>query len=87
MGILLLLLVLLGVLLFLKKGEAFDPDVYSENYVTVDEVKAEVSFSIYTAEEWDTFFDAFQKDYLTEEMTKALLVKIGAGDYITYTGS
>lgn len=87
MGILLLLLILLGVLLFLKKGEAFDPDVYSENYVTVDEVKAEVSFSIYTAEEWDTFFDAFQKDYLTEEMTKALLVKIGAGDYITYTGS
>lgn len=80
--ILAIVIVLFVLLLFWKSKSQYQMDVYSENYIPVDEIKQELGFFLYTEEEWDQFFDAYQKEYLTVEMEKGLLNRLGVSEYI-----
>ena len=86
------LLMLVGIVLAMfviiicRKGRAsYDIDIYSEKYVSLKEVKAELGFSVYGEKEWDAFFSAYHKDYLTPEMLKRLLVQLGVQEYIEFS--
>ena len=48
-----------------KLKENYDPEIFSENYISVDEVKQELIFTVYSQEEWDEWFEGGKKDYLT----------------------
>ena len=85
-------LMVLGILLAIivmvicsQEKSTYDIDVYSENYVPVREVKAELGFSVYEDKEWDAFFGAYHKDYLTPQMLKQLLIQLGVAEYIEYS--
>ncbi len=68
-----------------RERASYDTDVYSENYVPIQEVKAELGFSVYEAKEWDAFFSSYHKDYLTTQMLKQLLVQLGVSEYIEFS--
>lgn len=80
--LLLLLLALLAVLLFFKIYGDSASGQYQEDKVGIGELKAELAFGIYTQEEWSAYFNTFQKDYLTGEMLRQLLEKLGVASYI-----
>lgn len=80
--LLLLLLALLAVLLFFKIYGDTASGQYQEDKVGIGELKAELAFGIYTQEEWTAYFNTFQKDYLTGEMLRQLLEKLGVASYI-----
>lgn len=82
--ILVFLILLLGGIVLFKTKSSYTSDEYSKDYVSIEEVKAELSFSFYTQEEWENFFLEFHKEYLTEEITAALLEKLGVSDYIEF---
>ena len=50
-----------------KLKENYDPEIFSENYISVDEVKQELIFTVYSQEEWDEWFEGGKKDYLRSE--------------------
>ena len=81
-AILVLLILLLSGIVLLKIRSSYTSEEYSKDYVSIEEVKSELSFLVYTKEEWNTFFAEFQKDYLTEKMLAALLEKTGVSEYI-----
>ena len=39
-----------------KLKENYDPEIFSENYIGIDEVKQELTFTVYSQEEWDEWF-------------------------------
>ncbi len=72
-----------AVLLFVVKiRQERDITQYSERYVSVSEVTAELGFGVYASEDWDTWFLEFHKDYLTGGILSRLLEKLGVRDYI-----
>ena len=56
-----------------KLKENYDPEIFSENYISVDEVKQELIFTVYSQEEWDEWFEGGKKDYLTGAVLDELL--------------
>ena len=80
-----LLIVLTAVLFMLfavKQKMEFDENTYSEKYVSLAEVGRELSFSFYKETNWDEYFRAYHKKYLTKEIAGELLTRIGVSDYI-----
>lgn len=86
MGILLLLLLAAGIFIIGKMGNGDEADTYSEKYVGITEIKQELSFGIYGEEDWDSFFAAFHREYLTSDMLKQLLDRLDLTDYIELPG-
>lgn len=82
MMLLCIFIVAMGVYIIGKIKDTNDLETYSEKKVGIAEVKEELSFGIYAGEDWDTFFDACHKEYLTNEILEQLLQKLGLGDYI-----
>lgn len=81
-------IILAGIIIFGGKGDAaYDINTYSENYIPVSEVKAELGFSIYEEKEWDTFFGEYHKDYLTVQMLEQILSRLGVSEYIALPDS
>ena len=83
---LVLLLVILAVILIVKMKDEHTADTYSNDFVSVEEVKQELAFSVYTPEEWDTYFSVYHKDYLTKEMLDQLMEKMGVKEQIKIPG-
>lgn len=84
--LLLLLLALLFLGIVFLVGRNADSEEYSENQVSVAEVKSELSFGVYENEDWDSFFAAYHKDSLTSDMLADLLEKLELTDYIELPG-
>lgn len=59
-----------------KLKENYDPEIFSENYISVDEVKQELIFTVYSQEEWDEWFEGGKKDYLTGAVLDELLKRL-----------
>ena len=59
-----------------KLKENYDPEIFSENYISVDEVKQELIFTVYSQEEWDEWFEGGKKDYLTGAVLDLSLIHI-----------
>ena len=85
-AVLILLLAVLTVLLTEKLKEGYLPEEYSDTYVGVDEVREELSFTVYSEEEWEEWFGTYKREYLTEEMLGALLEKLGVSEQIAPPG-
>lgn len=83
---LLLILLFAGIYIAGKIGHDRAADTYSKKQVGIAEIKEELSFGVYAKEDWDTFFDAFHRDYLTSDMLEQLLAKLGIRDYIELPG-
>ena len=81
--ILILLIGVLGVLLADRMRTDYSQEEYSAKYIGVSEVKAELGFTVYTAEEWDNYFAVYHKEYLTWEMLSQLLDKLGVSEEIS----
>lgn len=79
-----LLLLLLAAVLFCRSGRNENHPEYSERYVGIEEIKTELGFYFYTQEEWDSYFEPFQKNYLTGNMLGELLQKLGVAEYIEH---
>lgn len=60
----------------------FQSDVYSEQYVSIAEIKGELSFGAYAQNDWDTWFDSYRKEYLTIDMLRGIVEQLGVRDYI-----
>ena len=59
-----LICVFIGVLIN-KLKENYDPEVFSEDYISIDEVKQELAFTVYSKDEWDDWFSDRKQEYLT----------------------
>lgn len=81
--ILILLIGILGVLLADRMRTDYREEEYSATYIGVSEVKAELGFTVYTAEEWDNYFAVYHKEYLTWKMLEQLLDKLGVSEEIS----
>lgn len=67
-----------------KLKENYDPEIFSENYISVDEVKQELIFTVYSQEEWDEWFEGGKKDYLTGAVLDELLKRLGVSEQIDF---
>ena len=65
--------------------ENYDPEIFSENYISVDEVKQELIFTVYSQEEWDEWFEGGKKDYLTGAVLDELLKRLGVSEQIDFS--
>lgn len=74
------------IILLVKRSQNADATVFSEKQVTVSEVRTELCFGIYAEENWDDFFSAYHKKYLTSDMLKQLLQKLGLDTYVGVPG-
>lgn len=83
---LLILLVILGMILMQKLKVDYIPEEYSNTYISIDEVKSELAFTVYTGEEWDEFFAVYEKEYMTNAMLTDLLEKLGILEQIELFG-
>lgn len=82
-------LVFSAIILFVFFGKwtaRFDEKIFTESYVSVKEVGLELPFSVYSKEEWETFFATYKEPYLTNEMVTAILRKLGVSDVIPFEG-
>ena len=68
-----------------KLKENYDPEIFSENYISVDEVKQELIFTVYSQEEWDEWFEGGKKDYLTGAVLDELLKRLGVSEQIDFS--
>ena len=68
-----------------KPKENYDPEIFSENYISVDEVKQELIFTVYSQEEWDEWFEGGKKDYLTGAVLDELLKRLGVSEQIDFS--
>lgn len=55
---------------------------YSEESISIAEIKEELSFGVYEKADWDAFFSPYHKAYLTGEILSQLLTELGVADYI-----
>ncbi|MFR4352204.1 MAG: SpoIID/LytB domain-containing protein [Roseburia sp.] len=78
----LFLLVFAGILLRERLGSPYHTDVYSERWVGLTEVGEELTFGVYTREEWKHFFDVSGGKYLTGDILGEILAELGVEDYI-----
>ena len=78
------LIVVVFMVFLIKNKQSDNSMIYSEEYVSVDEIKSEMQFFIYTEEEWDAFFDTYESECLNGQMRDDLLKKLGVAEYIEY---
>lgn len=71
-------------ILFGKWDGRFNEQKWSEKYVSNHEVALQMQFFVYTKEEWQEFFDAYEEPYLTYEKVAALLKKTGVAEEIPF---
>ncbi len=82
-----LLLILAAVLLFVLFGKwtaRFEEEKLTDAYVSVTETTLELGFSVYTREEWDSFFSEYKEAYLTREMVTGILERLGVAAVIEF---
>lgn len=75
-------LIALAVLIFLLVQSHRTEEGYTEKYVTLKEVREELSFGVYEKTDWDTFFGAYHREELTGGILQQLLTELGVKDYI-----
>ncbi len=83
-----IILVLTAAVLFVLFGKwtaRFEEETMTESYVSVKEVSVALEFSVYTNEEWKSFFNTYKEEYLTNEMVTAVLKKLGVSELIPFT--
>ena len=78
-----LICVFIGVLIN-KLKENYDPEVFSEDYISIDEVKQELAFTVYSKDEWDDWFSDRKQEYLTQSVLDELLKKLGVSEQIDF---
>lgn len=78
-----LICVFIGVLIN-KLKENYDPEVFSEDYISIDEVKQELAFTVYSKDEWDDWFSGRKQEYLTQSVLDELLKKLGVSEQIDF---
>ena len=78
-----LLCVFAGVLIG-KMKENYDPEIFSEDYISIDEIKQEMVFTVYSKEEWDEWFLGGKQEYLTQSVLSELLKKLGVSEQINF---
>lgn len=64
------------------KKEKYDIALYSEDYVPVGEVSAELDFTLYSKEEWMEYFGEEDEKVLTQEMLQGIVERLGMSTYI-----
>lgn len=76
----------IGVLIFVfwKWNQRYDTSRYSENYVSLTEVEAELAFGIYDMIDWNEYFGTYHEKVLTGKILSELLNWLGVDDYIEY---
>lgn len=79
-----LLLVVIAGIFIIKEIQNHDAKQFSEKYVSLEEVKQELSFGVYEKTDWDGFFAVYHRDVLTGEVLSQLLEMLGVADYIDY---
>ena len=82
--LLLFLILILGMLIFFRGRSSYDVSVYSEKYVSNEEVKSQLSFTVYSQDEWTQFFSGRRKGYLTGETLSLLLEKLGVDGHVEW---
>ncbi len=80
--IVVLLVVMIVIVLGSRENRVYNTNTYSEDCVPLNEIKTELSFSVYGEKEWDAFFSAYHKDYLTVSMLEQILLQLGVREYI-----
>lgn len=75
-------MIALAVLIFWLVQSHRTEDGYTEKYVTLKEVREELSFDVYEKTDWDTFFAAYHREELTGGILQQLLTELGVKDYI-----
>lgn len=86
LAVLLFLLAVLAVVFVSKMDGEWKEEAFSEKYISVKEVKEELGFTVYTAKEWDAWFRAYHREYLTGEMLVQLLDRLGVSEAAEYSG-
>lgn len=71
-----------GTSIFVWMQSRQDANGYSDNSISLVEVKEELSFGIYEKADWDTFFSSYHMEHLTGEVLSQLLTELGVADYI-----
>ena len=79
-----LICVFAGILMEKLKAN-YDPKIFSEDYISIDEVKQELIFSVYSQQEWDEWFGSGKKEYLTRSVLENLLKKLGVSEQIDFS--
>lgn len=80
--VLLLLFLLAGLGVFAWVQNRPETEAYSENAVSLLEIKEALSFGVYEGADWDALFGNVRGEYLTEEILSQLLEKLGVEAYI-----
>jgi len=62
----------------------FHEEKLMNTYVSVNEVTAELQFTVYSTEEWNEFFGKYKEAYLTREMVYDLLRRLGTDEVILF---
>lgn len=83
----LLIFLIVVIFFFVARHDLQNVDTYSEKSVSVAEIKAELSFGVYEKEDWDSFFSAYHKEYLTSDMLEGFFEYLGVADYIELPGT
>lgn len=64
--------------------ERFEEEKQKEHYVAIKEALLELQFFVYSNEEWEQFFLAYEEEYLTNEMVAQMLQKLGVAEVIPF---
>lgn len=75
------LLAIFGGMLYAGSKKGYNKDVYSPQFVPMDEVWGELSFSTYKSMEWEKKIPS-DTDYLTQKTARAILQILGLEEYI-----
>jgi stage II sporulation protein D len=69
-------------LVWLLRDREKQKNWYAKEGVSLEEISGELVFTGYSYEEWENFFAAYHKEYLTYGVLRDLMVRLGVEDYI-----
>ena len=80
--LLIVLLLIFAGCIFLKERKEQRQEQFSRRFVTTEEASEELSFSVYDKTDWEAFFRGYHSKFLTQEMLKQLISRLGLKEYI-----